>query len=101
MSVHSCILAWEIPWREDLVGYSLQSYKESDTTEQLSIHLSWTLQVSQTPTELNSPQTCFFVLLSVPARDLGIILDFSFPASWQSSKSVSLKEFMGLVHSPA
>ena len=26
------ILAWEIPWTEDLVGYSPWGYRESDTT---------------------------------------------------------------------
>ena len=38
MATYFSILAWRIPWREShgqrsLVGYSLQSHKESDTTE--------------------------------------------------------------------
>ena len=33
MAAHSSILAWRIPWAEELVGYSLQGCKESDTTE--------------------------------------------------------------------
>ena len=33
MPTHSSILAWRIPWTEDLVGYSLWSGKESDPTE--------------------------------------------------------------------
>ena len=35
---HSCILAWKIPWTEELLGYSSWGHKESDTTEQLSTH---------------------------------------------------------------
>ena len=35
MATHSDILAWKIPWTEELQGgwYSLQSHKELDTTE--------------------------------------------------------------------
>ena len=33
MATHSSILAWRIPWIEELVGYSPQTHKESDTTE--------------------------------------------------------------------
>ena len=33
MATHSSILAWEIPWRRSLVGYSPWGLKESDTTE--------------------------------------------------------------------
>ena len=36
MATHSSILAWEIPWTEESVGYSPQGRKESDTTEQLN-----------------------------------------------------------------
>ena len=32
MATHSSFLAWEIPWTEELVGYSSQVYKESDMT---------------------------------------------------------------------
>ena len=32
MATHSCIFAWEIPWTEDLVGYSRWGHKELDTT---------------------------------------------------------------------
>ena len=32
MATHSSILAWEIPWTENLVGYSPWGCKESDTT---------------------------------------------------------------------
>ena len=35
-ATHSSILAWEIPWTEEPVGYSLKSQKESGTTKRLS-----------------------------------------------------------------
>ena len=34
-ATHSSILAWKIPWMEELVGYSPWGRKESDTTERL------------------------------------------------------------------
>ena len=33
MATHSSILAWKIPWTEDLEGYSPLDCKELDTTE--------------------------------------------------------------------
>ena len=33
MATHSSILAWRIPWTEELVGYSPWGGEESDTTE--------------------------------------------------------------------
>jgi len=36
MATHSSILAWRIPWAEELTGYSPWGRKESDTTERLS-----------------------------------------------------------------
>ena len=39
MAIHSSILAWRIPWTEDLVGYSPWGHKELDTTEQLTLSL--------------------------------------------------------------
>ena len=39
MANHSSTLAWKIPWRTSLVGYSPWGRKESDMTEQLhSLH---------------------------------------------------------------
>ena len=36
MATHSSILAWEIPWTEELGGpQSMGGHKESDTTESL------------------------------------------------------------------
>ena len=33
MATHSSILAWRIPWTEELAGYSPWGCKESETTE--------------------------------------------------------------------
>ena len=33
MATHSSILAWKIPWTEELGGYSPRGCKELDTTE--------------------------------------------------------------------
>ena len=33
MATHSRILAWEIPWTEELVGYSSWGHKELDMAE--------------------------------------------------------------------
>ena len=33
MATHSSILAWKIPWAEQLMGYSPCGHKESDMTE--------------------------------------------------------------------
>ena len=35
MATHSSILAWRIPWRRSLVGYSPWDHKELDTIERL------------------------------------------------------------------
>ena len=35
MAIHSSILAWRIPWREEPGGYSPRGRKELDTTERL------------------------------------------------------------------
>ena len=36
MATHCSVLAWRIPWTEDLVGCSLWSHKDSDMTKLLS-----------------------------------------------------------------
>ena len=41
MATHSCVLAWGIPWTEELAGYSPQGHKESDMTEQEAQHSTW------------------------------------------------------------
>ena len=38
MATHSSILAWRIPWTEDLGGLQSMGRKESDTTERLHFH---------------------------------------------------------------
>ena len=37
-ATHSRVLAWEIPWTEELVGYCPWGHTESDTTEWPSKH---------------------------------------------------------------
>ena len=39
MATHSSILAWRIPWTEELGGLQSTDRKESDTTEQLHFSL--------------------------------------------------------------
>ena len=39
MATHSSILAWRIPWTEELGGLQSTGRKESDTTERLHFHL--------------------------------------------------------------
>ena len=38
MATHSSILAWRIPWTEELGGLQSTGHKESDTTERLHFH---------------------------------------------------------------
>ena len=40
MATHSGILAWRIPWTEELGGLQSKGLKESDTTERLPFHFS-------------------------------------------------------------
>ena len=40
MAAHSSILAWRSPWTEETGGYNPWDYKESDTTEKLTLSLS-------------------------------------------------------------
>ena len=39
VATHSSILAWRIPWTEDIVGHSPWGCKESDMTEQVKLSL--------------------------------------------------------------
>ena len=38
MATHSSILAWRIPWTEELSGLQSTGRKDSDTTERLHFH---------------------------------------------------------------
>ena len=53
MAIHSSIFAWRIPWTGSLVGYSRWGCKEWDTTERLTLSLSFN---SCNPD--NNPTTC-------------------------------------------
>ena len=50
MATHSSILAWRIPWTEDLMCYSPWGHKEQGMTEQLSrqTHTTATKQTKKT-----------------------------------------------------
>ena len=39
MATHSSILAWRIPWTEELGGLQSTGHKELDMTERLHFHL--------------------------------------------------------------
>ena len=52
MAIDSSILAWRIPQRS-LVGYSPWGHKESDTTEQLTLSLSF-LKMLMTAGEMHA-----------------------------------------------
>ena len=42
MATHSSTLAWRIPWKRSLAGYSPQDHKELDLTERLTLsHFSY------------------------------------------------------------
>ena len=43
MATHSSILAWRIPWTEELVGLQSMDHKESDTTERLHFHFHYVI----------------------------------------------------------
>ena len=44
MPTHSSVLAWRIPGTEELGGLQSTGRKESDTTEQLHLHLTCLLK---------------------------------------------------------
>ena len=44
MATHSSTIAWKIPQTEEPGRYSLWGHKESDMTEQLHFHFTFTLQ---------------------------------------------------------
>ena len=45
MAPHSSILAWRIPWTEELGGLQSMGHKESDTTEQLHFISLWNMEI--------------------------------------------------------
>ena len=46
MATHSSILAWRIPWTEELGGLQSMGRKELDTTERLHFHFQLLLALS-------------------------------------------------------
>ena len=53
MATHSSILAWRIPWMEELGGLQSMGRKESDTTEPLHFHFHIILRISWTARRSN------------------------------------------------
>ena len=47
MATHSSILAWRIPWTEELGGLQSTGHKESDTTERLLFHFHYDIKSLQ------------------------------------------------------
>ena len=47
MATHSSILAWRIPWTEELGGLQSMGRKESDTTEQLHFHFHFLCRIAK------------------------------------------------------
>ena len=45
MATHSSILAWRIPWTEELGGLQSMGHKESDTTERLHFHFHSAIRI--------------------------------------------------------
>jgi len=60
MATHSSILAWRIPWTEELGGLQSTGRKESDTTERLHFHFH---------TKVTSSSRAFFSI-SIPLKSL-------------------------------
>ena len=44
MATHSSILAWRIPWTEELGGLQSTGRKESDMTERLHFHFRYSIE---------------------------------------------------------
>ena len=47
MATHSSVLAWRIPWTEELGGLQSTGRKESDMTERLHFHFHVFIYLSQ------------------------------------------------------
>ena len=74
MAAHSSILAWRIPWAEELVGYSPWGRKESDMTEHTCTHSNdreWNKEIQPQSTHIwqmmnsKAPRTMISTLGSI------------------------------------
>ena len=54
MATHSSILAWKIPWTEELGGLQSTGLKESDTTERLHFHKVYIWNLERWPLLINT-----------------------------------------------
>ena len=69
-ATHSSILAWKIPWMEDLTGYSPGGHRESDVTEWLThtFLLFWCVSFTGHPTYLDEVSVIPTILLTRTLR---------------------------------
>ena len=82
MATHSSILAWRIPWTEELAGCSPWGLKESDTTEQLRTPAHSTRQICGVAASLFLAEET--VLLGVKTRVITLALFFFFAQESQA-----------------
>ena len=89
MATHSSILAWRIPWMEELGGLQSMGHKESDTTERLHFHYcahlcrKCSLDVSNFLDEISSlSHSCFPVSLHCSLKKAFLSL---LPVLWNSA----------------
>ena len=73
LATHSSILAWEIPWTEELAGSSPWGHKESDTTWWLSTFIYtamaddpiiWKTVNNFKPPDLVQPRVCLLTAIN-------------------------------------
>ena len=72
MATHSSILAWKIPWTEELGGlYSSWSHKESDSTEQLTLSVFIIKIFIQRENNFHGRFPFIFLLAYLKIREVG------------------------------
>ena len=64
MATHSSILAWRIPWMEELGGLHSTGHKESDTTEQLHFHFHF-ISLQDVVSEVFPPILSYIFLMDL------------------------------------
>ena len=80
MATHSSILAWRIPWTEELAVYSPWDHKESDATYRL------TLTGSSSDEWNGRPISLFFQTLEKSSREELVSSDLEKRWHWKSSQ---------------
>jgi hypothetical protein len=76
MATHSSILAWRIPWMEELGGLQSTGRKESDTTERLHFHFYTVHKMLPPSWFLHSLLVHYFLMLNnIPFMDVPQFID--------------------------